>query len=646
MPRETIRTPAVDTSSPWDRRLAILLSTVIFGVMVGVPLVILPGFSFYFDITPKVVILLLGTAAILPLWGAWAPGLARLLQGGRGRWFAAILAAQMLSLALSTVFSAQPELSFAGSNWRRLGLVTHGSLLIFTLALAGWLVSGANQVTRLLRAITAGGAVAGAYGALQYFGVEWFLPAEAYHEGEADWAIVRPPSTLGHAGYFAAYLLHVVFIALCVGKTDPLGGWRKLGLAVAGLSSVTVILSGTRAAILGLVVGAALLWFWYRPRLSWRPAVGAVAVAAVGMVFYFSPLGQKLRSRTDWSIDDVWGGARPWLWTDSLRMGVSHWATGTGLETFSSEYPRYQSIGLAQAYPNRYHESPHNMFLDAFTGQGAWGLAVLVLLVGVALLSAAQGRKSRTQAAGYLAAAFGAGLCSQQFFSWTVPTALYFYASLGLLVALALGEGENRPSATSKAALWHWPIVALVGMGLIGFALQLAAADRGMVRVKQHASGLRVEEAITAYEKVLRVKPWGMSADLWYSRLMALLAQQTDGVDVGSRARAWQAAVKAAQQAGRVSEVRQNAYYSLAAFHAVHNNGPGIEDSLRQAIAIAPNWYKPHWTLARTLEVAGRVDEARTEAKIAVHLNGGKDPEVAATWEQLKAEGDRPRRSK
>ena len=53
--------------------------------------------------------------------------------------------------------------------------MTHGSLLIFTLGLAGWLASGPNQIARLLRVITAGGAVAAAYGALQYFGVEWVL---------------------------------------------------------------------------------------------------------------------------------------------------------------------------------------------------------------------------------------------------------------------------------------------------------------------------------------------------------------------------------------------------------------------------------------------------------------------------------------
>ena len=281
----------------------------------------------------------------------------------------------MLSLIVSTVFSAQPELSFAGSNWRRLGLVTHGSLLLFTLALAGWLTSGANRITHLLRVITAGGAVAAAYGALQYFGLEWFVPAEAYHVGEADWAIVRPPSTLGHAGYFATYLLHVVFIALCVGKTDPLRGWRKFGLAVAGLSSAAVILSGTRAAILGLVVGAALLWFWYRPRLSRRPVVGRGGGGRDRRWFSTSrPWDRSCAAELTGISMTCRGGARLWLWSDSLRMGADHWVTGAGLETFSSEYPRYQSIGLAQAFPIAITSLPTTYSWMRLRGRGcgAW----------------------------------------------------------------------------------------------------------------------------------------------------------------------------------------------------------------------------------------------------------------------------------
>ena len=632
MPREIITTPTGDARSSWDRRLAVLLRTVICGVIVGVPLVILPGFSFYFDITPKVVILLMGTAAVLPFWGAWAPGLARLLEDRRGRWFVALLAAQMFSLVVSTVFSAQPELSFAGSNWRRLGLVTHGSLLIFALAVAGWLASGANRITHLLRVITAGGAVAAAYGALQYFGVEWFLPAEAYHVGEADWAIVRPPSTLGHAGHFATYLLHVVFIALCVGKTDPLGGWRKFGLAVAALSSATVILSGTRAAILGLVVGAALLWFWYRPRLSRRIVASGTAVAMAAVVFYYSPLGQKLRSRTDWYLDDAWGGARTWLWSDSLRMGLNHWVTGTGLETFSSEYPRYQSIGLAQAFPDRYHESPHNIFLDALTGQGVWGLAVLASLAAVGVLSAWRAKRKDFRAGGYLAGSLVAAIWANQFLAFTLPTALYFYVGTALLVATANLGTLLRQKSTP---VWVWFVTVPIAFGLLLFTWQLGTADRKLAQLNRAFHAENVDEAVRLYEEFLETKPLGMSADLWFARgTLALLERRWGGE---SRAAAWAAGLDAARRATEGADDRHNAFYNLASFHAIRNDFRETENSLRAAILIAPNWYKPHWKLAQIYLAAGLPDKALPEAEIAADLNGGRDPEVATTLNQARS---------
>ena len=82
MPHETITTPTVDVRSLPARWPTVALSAEIPAVMVGVPLVILPGFSSISTLHRKVVILLVGTAAVLPLWGAWAPGLARLLQDG------------------------------------------------------------------------------------------------------------------------------------------------------------------------------------------------------------------------------------------------------------------------------------------------------------------------------------------------------------------------------------------------------------------------------------------------------------------------------------------------------------------------------------------------------------------------------------
>jgi Tfp pilus assembly protein PilF len=66
------------------------------------------------------------------------------------------------------------------------------------------------------------------------------------------------------------------------------------------------------------------------------------------------------------------------------------------------------------------------------------------------------------------------------------------------------------------------------------------------------------------------------------------------------------------------------------------NDFAGAEASLRNAVAAAPRWYKPHWMLAEVLREAGRLDEARAAAEKAMELNVGKDAEVAATWETFR----------
>jgi hypothetical protein len=68
---------------------------------------------------------------------------------------------------------------------------------------------------------------------------------------------------------------------------------------------------------------------------------------------------------------------------------------------------------------------------------------------------------------------------------------------------------------------------------------------------------------------------------------------------------------------------------------ARENDAEGVERSLRNAIAWAPNWFKPHWTLAEFLALSGRHPEALAQAKLAVELDAGRDPEVFATYRTI-----------
>ncbi len=194
-----------------------------------VPLVITPGWLSHFDITPKMAILLCGLTLIFLYPSAIVHNVYELLRRPAGRWFAVLLAATWIACALAAALSTHPALSLNGSTWRRYGLASETGLLLFVLLAAGWLAAGVDAVRMFLRASTASGAIASLYGIAQYFGWDPLLPSHAYQAGEGAFTIVRPPGTLGHADYFAAWLVVVTFLALALRRLEPAGMAQKCG---------------------------------------------------------------------------------------------------------------------------------------------------------------------------------------------------------------------------------------------------------------------------------------------------------------------------------------------------------------------------------------------------------------------------------
>jgi hypothetical protein len=203
-----------------------------------IALILTPGWLFYFDVTPKLVVLLLASGvALVPVRRSRLMGLVSLT---------------LASLALSTALSPNPALSFYGTRWRQYGALTQAAVLIFA-----WALSTQAQrigVGFVLRAVSAAGALTALYGIAQYLGWDPILPAAAYHIGEGFWTIVRPPSTLGYVSYFATWLLFVVFLSLALPG--------RLARTCTALALIAMLLTGTRAAFLGLAIGAAVWIFW------------------------------------------------------------------------------------------------------------------------------------------------------------------------------------------------------------------------------------------------------------------------------------------------------------------------------------------------------------------------------------------------
>jgi tetratricopeptide (TPR) repeat protein len=586
------------------------------------PLILTPHLVYYFDITPKIVVLLVGTALALALERREPRARSKVLRA-----LGILLVAEAASLALSTALSTDPALSLGGGAWRRFGLITQVALLLLAWIMAQYTAGYPDRGRLLLRAIAGGGILAAVYGILQYFSWDPVIDPRLYHIGEPPLTIVRPPGPLGYVSYFATYLLSVIFAGVALALIEASRAWKFLGIVAGVVSTAALVLTGTRAAMLGLGCGAAFLVFWLRPRIRMREmAASLVAVAAIAG-FYFSPAGRMLRSRTQWFVEDPLGGGRPLLWRDSIRMAAARWAVGFGPETFSIHFPPYQSEELAKAYPDYYQESPHNIFIDALAGQGAPGI---VILAGVTLLGFYAVRKTRDRK---LAAALGASLAallvSQQFTAFTLPTALFFY----LTVALAAGQASDPVRTPVRHRAGQIVCAILLSLVFLTFATALVYADANLARVDRLIRAGNVIRAEAVYDRLARWSPPGMRTDLWYSQAMFGAAGRARIPP--EAASAWQAGLGAAVRAAHTAEERQNAWYDLAMFYARENDIPHAEQSLRSAIDCAPNWFKPHWLLAEVLRAGGRMEEARVEAERAAELDGGRNPEVTRTLAEV-----------
>ena len=363
--------------------------------------------------------------------------------------------------ALATILSSHRALSLNGSSWRRYGLSSKTGLLLFVLLAAGWLVAEQDNVRLLLRAITVSGGLASLYGIAQYFGWDPLLPSKAYQAGEGPFTIVRPPGTLGHADYFAAWLVVVTFFGLALARLESDAGGGG-GLGVSMLSIIAIVLSGTRAAMLGLVVGAVVLIFLRPPADSIARGDDRCRGSGGCAIFWWSPGGTKLRARCTGQWRTSRGGTRMLLWRDSLGMAAHRPVWGFGPETFATEFPRYESKELARAYPAFFSESPHNVFLDALTTRGAGGL---LLLMGFCVLAIwAAKRRSRPE----LAAALAASLVCQQFTVFVVATSLYFY----LLIAMLVAEPDNN-MPERKSRWWLFPVGVAASVFFAAFTVRL-----------------------------------------------------------------------------------------------------------------------------------------------------------------------------
>lgn len=432
-------------SSDAEQRVASLL-TVLALVVFAAMAPLLPPTDLKVDATLLAAVIMLAAAYVRVRTG-----------GSLGRTAIDLPALCFLAAAIvATIFSVDPFLSFMPS--RRLG-----EGLLISVAYVGLLLAAARLTSRevriLLVVVVASGALIGAIGTAQAFGVEplgWFgfrvVPQAQFYGLQPLGAPVGPQglypgrstATIGNpiflGGYAALLLPLVIVLAL---QTRGRQGW--------GYGAASVLLFGAligsqaRAAWAAALVALLLVLVLLRrsPHLWRRLVVLAILCALVGGAIVLRQQASMARH-----LGPTFTGAdsslqfRLYLWKHTLAMIAQRPVTGWGFSTMlgrfadlgSPEYFRlfgFQVLGI---------DSPHNDLLSMAFNTGLLGLlGYLWIWITLARslrrsLHAAQAANPRLDvglAASLLAYAFWVQL------AWTqVGPAQVFWTFGGIAVAL------------------------------------------------------------------------------------------------------------------------------------------------------------------------------------------------------------------
>jgi hypothetical protein len=344
------------------------------------------------------------------------------------------------------------------------------------------------------------------------------------------------------------------------------------------------------------------------------------------------PTGKGVRARfTQWAEDRA-GSPRLLVWRDSLPLLWQHPVSGIGPELFEGKFRRIESMDLARAYPDHYHESPHNFLLEVAIGQGLIGFALWLGLLSVASWSGLSCFRRGDSAANPLLSALIATFISLQFCPLTTTNELYVLVLCAMLVGLA----ALRAPAESHSPVWSPPLTwcgRAAGAALVGIASAYAVQTTLYALAESRAFQRNLARAQELYDDGRRFPMPAPNLEL--SRQCALVAQHSGSPE---REQAFALGIKAAESGERGSAERFDALYQSAMLAIMTGDLSRAQTKLRAAVDCSPTWYRPRMALASVLWWQGRDQEAEREAARASDCAGRMEPYVKRTLAAARAQ--------
>lgn len=533
--------------------------------------------------------------------------------------------------SLATLFALDRQVALYGTLDRQLGLVTllDNVTLYFAIAIlvrsrTDLLVLGAAAGTATLGLLT--------YAIIQRTGLDPFV----WRSGIAT---ERPFAMLGNPGNLGQFFGTVgasTAAALTTLWPRLARAWRVTVVGFLLIAISGVILSGTRAAGLGLSAAAALMAVFAINRapgsMRLYGAATAAAVLALGLAIGAREIAgtgiDLLTGRIETREGSVSG--RVDLYRVAFLEVAERPLLGVGPDNYVAGYASHRAAGSVALHESEaLQTSPHSWLLKVATDAGALGLAAYSSLIAIAARLAVAKRGLSLVGLVAVVSFLGTGMVS----IGDVGTEWLLWAGLAL-IALPTGtmatsdassdQGGRRPSTSRRVqgarALFAWVAIAL-GLAASLFFFNAFDASRSAASSRQARLGTtpQIPTAILSARRSVELD--SNRSEYWHELGLALAGAKTH-----------REAEAAFRRAAELAPYQVVYLLNLAKAQIAlgQESGPSklaeALETVRRAAVTDPNVAEVQYTLALALFLNGLLDESATASERAWRIRPSASP--------------------
>jgi O-antigen ligase/tetratricopeptide (TPR) repeat protein len=370
---------------------------------------------------------------------------------------------------IAGIFGVNPGRSFWG-NYERMGGNYHLIFLTF-LYFYILLFAGAKEkwLAILLNILVWVGALTSIYAIFEKLGMTPWVPDDSLP--------LRMSSIFGNPIFFASFLIIPLFLSIFFYFQSE-GQKRYWYLAAAFVQTVGIILSGTRGALVGLILGLIIAGIYYiwaekKYRLPVIGSIGIVVAIFIALAIFSSGNAQSSVLSRLTKFNDSNSKARLIQWGMALKGFKANPILGVGPENYYVISNTYFNREL-YSYDYSWFDKPHNYLLEVLTTTGIFGLLSYLAIFGFGIWGVFKSVKADVLGRGQAAALIAAAIAyqAQNFFVFdTTSAAMAFFVFVGLCGFLCepIAQKSKQVSKNISPIFSSWIFYGLAILAVYGF---------------------------------------------------------------------------------------------------------------------------------------------------------------------------------